>query len=83
MYEGVGGGLRRKGKWEGKIFEREMIGGVNVRGRVVRWGMLGIEKKRGSRSLDEEGKWEGGERGEKYMGGVIKDKNEVMWSGGL
>ena len=44
MYEGVGGGLGRKGEWEGKVVEREMMGSVNIGGRVVRWGMLGIEK---------------------------------------
>lgn len=46
-------------------------------------GIFRIEKKTGSVTFHQQGKSQERETPDKYIRGIIKDRNEVIWSGGF
>ena len=46
-------------------------------------GIFRIDKKAGTTTFHQQGKSQARETPDKYIRGLIKDKNEVIWSGGF
>lgn len=83
QYIGIADGLSSR-RYENHIFLSvcEIRPGIILAGGYMS-GIFRIDKKAGTTTFHQQGKSQARETPDKYIRGLIKDKNEVIWSGGF